>query len=194
MADNLNIQDTPIYALAGANTNITSLRLANGSDTEVAVGSVTLGGNTGMYFDTGGGGERILFMSNGTLALYLDGANVYAGNAFLAAVVNASFQTQTAGLVAGITTKIAAYTATASDHTILCNATGGAFTITLPAASNTGLVFVIKKTDASGNAVTVDGAGAETIDGAATVSLSAQWASIMIQSNGANWLILAEHN
>jgi hypothetical protein len=86
----------------------------------------------------------------------------------------------------------AAYTATALDHTVLCDASGAALTVTLPpAADNKGKVLVVKKTDASANAVTVDGAGAETIQGAASVSLGAQWASRTLQSDGANWIILA---
>jgi hypothetical protein len=39
--------------------------------------------------------------------------------------------------------------------------------MTLPtAASSTGKVFYIKKIDSSANSVIIDGAGAETIDGA----------------------------
>jgi hypothetical protein len=68
------------------------------------------------------------------------------------------------------------YSAEATDSTILCNATSAAFTVTLPkAASCKGHVLILKKTDASANAVTIDGNGSETIDGAATASLAAQW-------------------
>jgi len=49
----------------------------------------------------------------------------------------------------------------------------------------------IKKTDASANAVTVDGNGAETIDGSTTVSLAAQWDFITVVSNGTNWIKIA---
>lgn len=80
---------------------------------------------------------------------------------------------------------------TASTPTLLCNATGGAFTVTLPtAASTSGQIFNIKKTDSSANAVTIDPNGAETIDGASTLVLNTQWQSAQIQSNGTAWYLL----
>ena len=87
--------------------------------------------------------------------------------------------------------KTTAYTATTSDYTIRRDATSAAFTVTLPAAATcTGLILVIKKTDASVNAVTIDGNAAETIDGAATVAISTRYQSYTIQSNGTGWDIL----
>ena len=78
--------------------------------------------------------------------------------------------------------------------TVLCDATSGAIVPTLPAAaSSTGQILTIKKIDSSGNAVTVTGNGAELIDGANTKVLSAQWASIQIQSSGTAWYILAKN-
>lgn len=95
------------------------------------------------------------------------------------------------GIQLNLVTKTGAYTATASDYTILCNAVGGAFTITLPAAaSHTGRIYNIKKIDSSANAVTVDGNGGETIDGGVTAILTVQYESITIQSDGSNWHIL----
>lgn len=73
-----------------------------------------------------------------------------------------------------------------------CNSTTGAFTITLPTAVGiTGRVYTVKKIDASANAVTVDGDGSETIDGAATYALATQWKSVTVISNGTNWEIIA---
>lgn len=78
-----------------------------------------------------------------------------------------------------------------SDYLILADATGGAITVTLPAVSlNAGRRFNIKKTDASGNAVTIDGASSETIDGATTVAISTQYASYTVQSDGTAWWIV----
>jgi hypothetical protein len=82
-------------------------------------------------------------------------------------------------------------TLTSAHHTVLVDATGGARTITLPAASGcSGRIYCIKKTDASGNAVTVDGNASETIDGSTTNSLSSQYDGVTIQSDGSNWHIL----
>jgi hypothetical protein len=91
-----------------------------------------------------------------------------------------------------VTTKTGAYTATSSDDLILCDASGGAFTVTLPAAStNSGLILTIKKTDNSlANKVTIDGNGSETIDGATTRKLCTQYESYRIISDGSNWVVL----
>jgi Cu/Ag efflux protein CusF len=93
-------------------------------------------------------------------------------------------------LVVTITSAASPYTITTAT-TVLCNATGGAITVNLPAASgNSGKILNIKKTDSSANQVTVDGNAAETIDGALTQVLKKQWASLQLQSDGANWYIL----
>ena len=86
-----------------------------------------------------------------------------------------------------ITTVSTNTTLTTSNYTVLVDATAGPWTITLPAAaSSTGHQFNIKKIDNIANVV-VDGNGAETIDGAATVTLATQWSSVNIQSNGTAW-------
>jgi hypothetical protein len=91
-----------------------------------------------------------------------------------------------------VTTQTGNYTATASDYVILLNNTSGAdATVTLPAASGaTGRVYVIKRIDSSGFNTIIDGAGAETIDGAATRALTAQYEAVTIVSDGSNWHIL----
>lgn len=84
------------------------------------------------------------------------------------------------------------YAVVLSDRVLLADATGGAFTITLPAAADAAeRTVTIKKTDASANAVTVDGAGSETIDGAATYSLAAQYDTVALWSDGSAWHVLA---
>lgn len=87
--------------------------------------------------------------------------------------------------------KTAAYTLSELDEICFVSASGGAVTITLPdAAGIHGKVYIIKKVDASVNAVTVDGAGADTIDGAATYALALQYASVTVCSDGTNWGVL----
>lgn len=87
---------------------------------------------------------------------------------------------------------IAATGAPASDdYTLLCNAASGAITVNLPAAASSAKrALVIKKIDASANAITIDPNGAEVIDGAATLALSAQWQSAMIHCNGTAWYVI----
>lgn len=90
-----------------------------------------------------------------------------------------------------IVSKAGAYTATDSDIIIVCDASSGAFTITLPTAvGRRGKAFYIKKTDATANAVTIDADGAETIDGALTQVIAMQYNSLSLVSDGSNWHIL----
>ena len=96
----------------------------------------------------------------------------------------------TGGFKANLVTKTGAYTTTADDYTILCDASGGSFTLTLIAlASHLEGIYHIKKTDSSANTVTLDGNGGETIDGALTAVLTTQYESITIQA-GSEWGIL----
>jgi len=89
-------------------------------------------------------------------------------------------------------TKTSDYTLTETDSIIAADASGGAFTITLPTASGiAGRQYTIKKVDPTGNAVTVAATGTETIDGASTYSLSAQYDAVTIVSDGTNWLIVS---
>jgi hypothetical protein len=76
---------------------------------------------------------------------------------------------------------------------LLCNATSGAQTITLPAAATAGdgFTFAIKKTDATANAVTLDASGSETIDGSLTYALSTQNKGIILTTNGTAWYVQA---
>lgn len=76
----------------------------------------------------------------------------------------------------------------------LVNATSGAVTITLPTAVNNNASFIIKKTDSSANAVTVDAASTETIDGNLTYKLNDQYNYVEIVSNGTNWVVTNEFN
>jgi len=75
--------------------------------------------------------------------------------------------------------------------TILCDCTGGAITILLPAvARSIGMHYFIKKIDSGGNAVTIDGAASETIDGATTQTLASQYDVVHIYCDGTQWWIL----
>lgn len=73
----------------------------------------------------------------------------------------------------------------------LVDASGGAQTVALPPAQTVeGQRFTVKKTDASGNTVTLNPNGAETVDGAATYVISVQWGSVTVQaSDGAFYVV-----
>jgi len=77
------------------------------------------------------------------------------------------------------------------DYLLVCDATAGAITMTLPSAALVpGRIYVFKRINSGANAVIVDPSGAETIDGAATHTLSAQWNSVTIMSDGTAWFII----
>lgn len=99
--------------------------------------------------------------------------------------------TSTGGFAADTLTSSGNATLAATEFTVLCNATGAVRTYTLPAAaSHSGRIFVVKKTDSSANACIIDGNSTETIDGNLTVSVYGQYDSVTIQSDGSNWFRL----
>lgn len=77
------------------------------------------------------------------------------------------------------------------DYLIVADATGGAITMTLPpAALVPGRIYTFKRVNSGANAVIVDGYASETIDGATTYTLSAQWNSVTVMNNGISWFII----
>lgn len=83
--------------------------------------------------------------------------------------------------------KTAIYTITNTDSTIDC--TTNTFTVTLPTAVGiTGKIFVIK--NSGSGVITIATTSSQTIDGATTQTLSVQYQSYKVQSNGANWILI----
>lgn len=91
-----------------------------------------------------------------------------------------------------IVTKTADYTATVADAIVLIDTTGGAVTITLPAvATMTGRMLVMKKISTpDANTVTLDGNGAEQIDGALTYVFNVPYMSISLVCDGTAWWVI----
>lgn len=104
--------------------------------------------------------------------------------------IAASITASTGGGVAPAltpTAKSSGFTAAAGNH-YRCNATGGAFSATLPAgASNAGKLLSIKKIDSSGNAVTLVRSGGDTIDGATSLALSVQGEAALLVGHSSGW-------
>ncbi|MFV5686986.1 hypothetical protein ACM55I_16280, partial [Flavobacterium sp. GB2R13] len=85
-----------------------------------------------------------------------------------------------------ISIKTGAYTATAADNTILCDATSAGFTVTLPAASAAvNAIYSIRKIDETANILSFTPA----IYASATTTFTTLNYSrtIRVQSNGTNW-------
>ena len=116
------------------------------------------------------------------------------GNVTTSALANASVTRIKSGVDLfnfNVATIAGATTLTSAHEIVLCNAVSAAFTVTLPTAVGlTGKCYRIKKTDTTFNAVTIDGAGSETIDLNLTRKLLTQNESLQIVSDGANWKIL----
>jgi len=99
--------------------------------------------------------------------------------------------TYTNGLLVGRAAKTTTYVVAAGDSLISADATGGAFTVNLPAAaSHTGRVIYVKKIDSSANAVTIDANASEEIDGETTLDLVIEGDCAMLICNGTGWEIV----
>lgn len=116
----------------------------------------------------------------------------------LAARVGAEFKTVRSELATGLagkarrltptSVKTSAYTA-AVGELVLCDDTAGSFTVTLPACAS-GAEVAVKKTVTSGNTVTVQRAGSDTMGGAATTTVQLKMVdqTTTFLGNATNWL------
>jgi hypothetical protein len=100
--------------------------------------------------------------------------------------------------IAAVTkTKIIDYTMLAADLgiRIAMHANPDPITLTLlPAATaGDGGWIIVQKTDATTNTVTIEGDGAEAINGALTHTLTEQYESIILRCDGSNWWIISEN-
>ncbi len=91
-------------------------------------------------------------------------------------------------------TKTANYTLSVNDCFVICDASGGDVTLTLPTiasvcSGNRCKIFDIKKIDSTANKCIADGNGTEKIDDGLTAEILSQYESIKIQGNNSQWLI-----
>ncbi len=94
---------------------------------------------------------------------------------------------QTRGFVA----KTANYTVTDGDDIVHGDTTSGSFTVTLPAAAvSEGRVFTVVKI-VSANTLTIQGSGAELINGSNTLAMTTQYTSKTVHCNGVVWYVLS---
>lgn len=85
----------------------------------------------------------------------------------------------------------ATYSATIDNDIINCNCTSNAITISMPTAvGNGGKQIVVRKSDSTTNNVVVEGNLSETINGALNISLTQQYTSVSLVSDGANWMVI----
>ncbi len=181
---------TPNIGVATATSvnKITITAPATGATLTLAEGSslVTSGANSITLTSTGA--TNVTLPTTGTL-ITLAGSEILTNKTLTTPVLTTP---DVNGIIVAYVSKSGAYTATATDEVIDCDGTGGAFSITLPTAVGiAGTRYTIRKSDGGGNAITIDGSGAETINGSATVALSAQYNYRTIVSDGTNWIVVA---
>jgi hypothetical protein len=159
-----------------SNINLSSqvtstLPIANGGTNNGSLG-VTAGGVT--YTD----GSKLMNTGAGSSGQYLQSNGSSAPTWSTVTVTNS------------VTTKTTTYTATTSDNTILVS-TASSWTLTLyTAVGNSGRRLFIKKTSSDTNTLTIDGNGSETIDGATTQIMRAQYDYFLLESDGSNWHVV----
>ncbi len=84
------------------------------------------------------------------------------------------------------------YPASSMDFMVLGNATGGNITVTLPPATNTGLLLLVEKIDSSANTVTISRLGSDTISGNTSITLSTQYGGRLLIADGAlTWHLIS---
>ena len=84
-----------------------------------------------------------------------------------------------------ITSVSGTYTVLETDHIVMAN---GTFTVNLPPATGSGNIYVIK--NSGSGTITVDGFGAQPIDGAATKSLAAGVSAMLLDVTAGNWGVI----
>jgi hypothetical protein len=144
----------------------------------------------------GSGGDRLVFTYGGASANSLLTLVQSTGNVLIGTTTDNGSRLRVNGSVAlPHTTKSANYTLDATDYTVGFDCASNR-TATLPDATTcAGRIYVIYQynTNIGLRYVTIDGNGSQTINGQTTVNLQYQdeFSSVMIQSNGSNWVIIA---
>ncbi len=105
-----------------------------------------------------------------------------------AAAVNAANIAAFAKVVggAGITSTAISYSVVSSDQGKLVRATAASITITTPSATDVGAPFVFAVLNNSSGSITLDGSGAQTVDGSANITLRAG-TGCFVFTDGSNW-------
>lgn len=89
-----------------------------------------------------------------------------------------------------VRTVTATTTARPIDRVLKVDAASAAVTINLPSAAPNPVTYTIIKSDSSGNTVTIDPSGIQTINDSSTKILSVQWETATLRSDGSNWIAI----
>ena len=194
---------------------VLSIRAGFGADdTDVCV---TTGGNVGIgttspvgrlhILNASGSGQPVLELQQsnagsnilqwrGSAGTYL-GVISNDGNVGIGTTNPTSTLHVTGSVAKSHTTKSANYTLNGSDYTVGFDCASGDRTANLPDATTcAGRIYVIYQYNTGGSArgVTIDGSGSQLINAATTFLIKGfcDYSSVMIQSNGSNWIVIAD--
>jgi hypothetical protein len=152
-----------------------------------AVGiSPTINPTSGTHQVNGIGFEPIINQTGGangvTRGLYINPTLTSALDFRAIEVINGS-------IVLPYTSKSATYTISTSDYLVDC--TTGSFTVTLPSAVGcTGKIYVVKNSGTG--TISLATTSSQTIDGVTSKSMSVQYSTFTLMSNGSNWIITSQ--
>lgn len=183
---------TPTPALDAYRTGQAFAFIAGGTNTGAATLNISALGAIAIKAQ---GGEALTAGQITSGRVYLvryDGTNFICMTVLADAAVNrAKLATGAIAPTSQTATKTTTYAVTTSDDTIPLDATGGAFTTTLPTAVGaTGRRYKFIRVDETlGNAAVVGTTSSQTINGVTTFNLRTQYEMVEVESNGANWLI-----
>jgi len=175
--------------------NYIDMGINSGSNTS---SGVIGGANTGYLYTTGNdfaignatSGKNLLFFTGGTAAANEAMRIDASGNVGVGTTSPTSTFQNTGSFSQNIATKTGSYSLTASDYTIICNNSANR-NMNLPTAVGiAGRIYVIKKISAS-YTITITAIGSETIDGAASKTLTTQYSQMTVQSDGSNWYVIS---
>lgn len=196
---------TFLSAVGDANTTYYTIADQTGANWEVGIGTYTSAGNT-LSRDTvlasSNSGALVTFTAGtkDVFVTYPAGRATYQGGTFSLVAgsnvtITGTWPNQTIAASSGgsatktISNKTAAYTVVAGDLGTIINCTSGTFTVSLTAAASLGSGFtctIWNTSSTSTDAITIDPAGAETIDGVATLILR-RGEGLAIVCDGTNW-------
>jgi hypothetical protein len=95
------------------------------------------------------------------------------------------------GIALSIVTKTNDYNLLLNDYTVLCDTTSNNVTITLlDATTCSGSIFIFKRISAGANNCIIATTLSQTIDGATSKSITTQYSTLRIQSNGSEWIVI----
>ena len=197
LVDYINSQDSSVLSQANTYTDTASSNLVDYINQEIADVSVDLQGVT----DNGATSNNTITLTNAGTGLIIDGITLF--NSFPITpssapttdyqVANKKYVDDNAGSGESITTKSADYTVLDDDGftVILFDCTAAARVCTLPTASaNTDRKMTLKAINNTTYNLTIDGEGAETIDGSATYVTTTPNQSITVVCDGTSWYII----